>query len=87
MGYYYDGPPPDKEQPPGCLDALLITRAVFAVLMWPALAMVVVIADLGVIAWAYTVHPALALIPAAVTGVALWLVAKWDQTRNRPPGL
>jgi hypothetical protein len=88
MGYYYDDQrPPDKEQPPGCLDALLITRAVFGVMMWPVLAMVLVAVDAGVIFYLYALHPALALIPIGMTAGALWLFAKWEQKRFRPPGL
>ncbi len=88
MGYYYDDhSPPDKEQPPGCLDALLITRAVFGVMMWPVLAMVLVVVDAGVIFYLYALHPALALIPIGMTAGALWLFARWEQKRFRPPGL
>jgi hypothetical protein len=88
MGYYYDDQrPPDKEQPPGCLDALLITRAVFGVMMWPILAMVVVAIDAGLIFYLYSLHPALALFPIAITAGALWLFAKWEQKHFRPPGL
>lgn len=87
MGYYYDQGPPDKEQPPGCLDALLITRAVFGVLMWPVIAMVLVIVDAGFIFYAFSLHPALALIPIGLSVGALWLFAKWEQKRFRPPRL
>jgi len=85
MGYYDQQP--QQEKPPGCLDALLITRAVFGVLMWPVLALFLVLADLGVIFYLFTIHPALALIPLALSGGALWLFAKWEQQRFRPPGL
>lgn len=87
MGYYSDQGPPDKEQPPGCLDALLITRAVFGVMMWPVLAMVLVVVDAGVIFHLYSLHPGLALIPIGMTAGALWLFARWEQKRFRPPGL
>jgi hypothetical protein len=86
MGYYYEQPP-EEEKPPGCLDALLITRAVFSILFWPVLAIFVVLADVAVIFYMFTVYPALALIPLALSGVALWLFAKWEQRRFRPPGL
>ena len=87
MGYYYDERPTQEEKPPGCLDALLITRAVFGVLMWPVLALFAVLADLGVIFYVFTIHPALALIPLALSGAGPWLFAKWEQKRFRPPGL
>ncbi len=88
MAYYNDDQrPPDKEQPPGCLDALLITRAVFGVMMWPVFAMVLVVVDASVIFYLYALHPALALIPVGLTAAALWLFARWEQKHFRPPGL
>ena len=81
MGYYYDQRPPDEEKPPGCLDALLITRAVFSILFWPVAAIFVVLIDLGVTFYLFTMHPALALIPIALSVVGLWLFAKWEQQR------
>jgi hypothetical protein len=87
VGYYYEQPAPDEEKPPGCLDALVITRAVFGILVWPVLAIFVVLADVAVTFFLFTVHPALALIPIALSVAALWLFAKWEQQRFRPPGL
>jgi hypothetical protein len=89
VGFYYDSsePPPSDAKPPGCLDALIITRAVFGVLIWPMLALVLVMVDAAIIFIAFTIHPALALIPLAVTAAGLWLFAKWEQRRIRPPGL
>jgi hypothetical protein len=88
MGFYYEQQPaPDEEKPPGCLDALLITRAVFGVLFWPMLAIFAVLLDIAVTFYLFTVHPALALIPIALTGVVLWLFARWEQQRFRPPDL
>jgi hypothetical protein len=89
VGFYYDSgqQPQREEKPPGCLDALIITRAVFGVLMWPLLAIVVVLADVALIFYAFTVHPAWALLPLALTAVGIWLFARWEQQRFRPPGL
>lgn len=86
MAYYEQSPPP-KEERPGCLDALIITRAVFAVLVWPLLAIIAVLADVGITWILFTVYPALALIPIALTAAAIWLYARWEQRRFRPPGL
>jgi hypothetical protein len=86
VGFYYDsGPQPQEDKPPGCLDALVITRAVFAVLFWPMLAIVLVLLDVFVIFYAFTVHPAWALVPLVVTAIAIWLFARWEQRRFRPP--
>jgi hypothetical protein len=88
VGYYYDsGGAPPEEKPPGCLDAVLITRAVFGILLWPMLGIALVLADVGAIFFTFTIHPALALIPLVITAAALWLFAKWEQSHFRPPGL
>lgn len=84
---YYDQSPPEEERPPGCLDALILTRAVFAVLFWPLVAMAAALTDAALIFLLFVTKPLLALIPIAVTVVVLWLVSRWDQRRHRPPGL
>ena len=66
---------------------LLITRAVFAVLFWPIAAIIVVFIDLGATWVLFTKHPALALVTVVPTVVVIWLFAKWEQRRFRPPGM
>ncbi len=82
--YYQDQPPPD-DKPSGCLDVLLIMRAVFGVLFWPVAAIIVVFVDLGVTWVLFTKQPALALVTIVPTAVAIWLFARWEQRRFRPP--
>lgn len=84
MGVYYEQRPPESDKGPGCLDALVITRVVFELLFWPIAGMLLVFADLAAAFYLFTVHPALALIPVALAGVGLWLVARWDQKRHNP---
>ena len=45
MGYYNDQRPPNDDKPEqlGCLDAIVITRAVFQMLFWPVAAMIIVV--------------------------------------------
>jgi hypothetical protein len=88
MGFYYNERPPgrdDKPEQPGCLDALIITRVVLQLLFWPIAGLFLVIIDVGVAFVLFTIHPALALIPLAITIVAVWLIARWEQNRDRPP--
>ena len=89
MGFYYgpsqQQPPEAEEKPPGCLDVIVITRAVLGLLLPPVAALMFVVLDIAIIIWLLTVHPALTLIPIALTGVAIWLFARWDQNRERPP--
>jgi hypothetical protein len=86
MVYYEQQKPPEDERP-GCLDVWLISRAMFGILMWPFAVLIGLIIDLYVIVVLFDIHPALALIPVAITAAAVWLYARWEQRRFRPPGL
>ena len=85
MGYYYEQPGPQDEKPPGCLDVLVITRAVFGVIMWPALVFLGAILAVGGVFWAFSIHPALALVPIAGLIAAVFAYARWEQRHYRPP--
>ena len=87
MGFYYEPEPPPKDDRPGCMDVIIITRAVFSVLFWPMLALVLVLIDAGAVFVLFAVHPALALIPVGLTGAGIWLYARWEQRHFRPPGI
>ena len=89
MGFYYEQRPPDRddEQNPGCLDALVISRAILQVLFWPVIVLVLVVLDIAVTFVLFTIHPALALIPIGVTVAAVYLFARWEQQHFRPPDL
>jgi len=88
MGFYYgSSEEPPEEKPPGCLETLVIMRAVFSVIMPVVIAMILVLVDVAAIFVLFTKHPALALIPIAITALAIWLFARWEQRRFRPPGL
>ncbi|MEX2245396.1 MAG: hypothetical protein WEC75_01800 [Dehalococcoidia bacterium] len=79
---YYEQRPPDGEPRYGCLDVLVITRAVFGLIMWPFVAMVGIFADVSVTVMLFAVHPALALIPIALTAAAIGAFARWDRRRG-----
>jgi polyferredoxin len=83
VAYYEQQRPDDREQPPGCLDVIVITRAVFGVLMWPLVIMFVAILDLGVTFYLYATRPLLALIPVAVTAAAIGGFTIWERHRYR----
>jgi hypothetical protein len=88
MGYYYEDQPPDQgDQRPGCLDALVITRAVFGLLFWPIAALVAVILDIALTFYLFALHPTLALIPVVLTAVAIAAFARCEQHRFRPHGM
>lgn len=83
MGYYEQRGPEAGEQPPGCLEALVITRAVFGILLWPVIALAAVFLDIGITFYLYALHPALALIPIGATAALVALYARWEQRRAR----
>jgi len=88
VGFYTEqGERAPEDKPPGCLETLIITRAVFAVILPVVLALVLLLADVGLVFILFAMHPALALIPIAVTAAAVWLYARWEQRRFRPPGI
>jgi hypothetical protein len=70
----------------GCLEVWVLTRAAFGVLFWPLLAVIGFVLAVVLVFYLFTVHPALALIPVAAIAVALYLFARWEQRRFRPPG-
>jgi hypothetical protein len=74
-------------QPGGCLEIWVLTRAAFGVLFWPLLALVGFVVAVVLVIFLFTVHPALALIPIAAIAAALYLFARWEQRRFRPPGI
>jgi hypothetical protein len=83
----YKQRPDDAEKPPGCLDALVITRVVFGILLVPIALMLAVVIDMAVAFLLYGIHPALALIPLGATIAAVWAYARWEQHKYRPPDL
>jgi hypothetical protein len=86
VGYYEQRPRDDREKPPGCLDALAITRAVFGVLVWPLAIMFLAMVDLGITFYLYATHPPLTLTPIVLTAIAIAVFARWERNHFRPPG-
>jgi len=70
----------------GCLEVWVLTRAAFGILFWPLAAVIGSVLAVVLVFYLFTVHPALALIPVAAIAIALYLFARWEQRRFRPPG-
>ena len=81
----YDSPK-SQQEPGGCLEVWVLTRAMFGVLFWPVVALVGLIIAVVLAFYLFTVQPALALIPVAAIVVAVYIFARWEQRRFRPPG-
>lgn len=77
--------PPPQEERPGCRDVWLLTGAAFAVLLLPLLALAGALGALLGALVLFAIHPALALLPVAALALAVYLFARWEQGRNRPP--
>lgn len=79
--------PPPQEEPAGCRETWVLTRATFAVLIPLLLALIAVLATVVAALILFAVHPALALLPIAALAVGVWLFARWERRRFRPPGV
>ena len=78
---------PQQDQQPGCRDVWVLTLSVFAVILPVMFALMALLGGIVLAFVLLTVHPALALIPLAVMGLGVYAFARWDQKRDRPPGL
>lgn len=86
MGYYYEQGPPE-EKPPGCIDALVLTRAMLSILLVPLAVIFAVGVGVVVAFYLFTLHPALVFVPVGIGAAAVWAYARWEQRHLRPPGL
>jgi hypothetical protein len=86
VGYYYERPP-DEEQPPGCLETLLIVRGVLGVVLLPLAVIVVAMVDIALTVALFLVHPALTPLTIVPTALAIWAYARWERRHFRPPGV
>lgn len=96
MGFYY-GPstPPGKggkpgkkdEEPGGCMEALILTRAAFGALAVPLAVLFGAVIGLVLVLYLFSLHMLLGLggVVALVVGVALF--ARWERSRfhSGPP--
>ncbi len=64
---------------------VLITRALFGLLLWPLLAIALIAIDLIAIFVLFVIHPALALIPLAIAVAGVFVYARWERRHFRPP--
>ncbi len=78
---------PQQEQRPGCRDVWVISLAVFAIILPVVGAMIALLGGITLAFVLFTMHPALGLIPLAVMAGGIYVFARWEQGRFRPPGL
>jgi hypothetical protein len=73
----------NKSAAPWWQEAFVLTRAVFGVLFWPLLAIVVVIAAIGGLFVAFAAGVVWGLLALVIIGAAIWAFRWWD--RRQPP--
>ncbi len=91
MGFYY-GPstPPgkkDEQEPGGCMEALILTRAAFAALAVPLLILFGAVGGLVLVLYLFSIHPLLGLVGLVALALGIALYARWERSRfiSGPP--
>lgn len=83
MGYYNQTP--RDPEPQGCKDALVLTRAVFGILLWPLLFLFGALVGVGVIFYCFSLNGWLGLLALILIGAGLVALGRWQQQRSRGP--
>jgi hypothetical protein len=88
MGFYYGSsqPPPPEKEPGGCMETLIISRAVFGILAVPLGIIVGAILGLVLLLWLFSVHVLLGFVGLALIGGGVALYARWERRRFGPGG-
>ncbi|HWO72618.1 MAG TPA: hypothetical protein VNN21_03590 [Dehalococcoidia bacterium] len=76
---YYQNQPP--KEPSGCLQTLVITRAILGILFVPILLVVGALLLVLAAFYALTISPLLAVAVIAIGGVMILALAKWESRR------
>ena len=82
MGTYYGSQKPEKE-PGGCMEALMISRAIFGILALPLLIMIGAIFGLVVLVALFSVHWLLGLLGLALIVGGIAFYARWERSKFR----
>ncbi len=87
MGFYHGSSqtPPEKE-PGGCMEVLIISRAVFGILALPLGIILGAILGLVLLFWLFSVHVLLGLLGIAFLAAGVAWYARWERRRFGPGG-
>ncbi len=80
--------PKEQKEPGGCLQTLIITRAIFGILAVPVAIIAGAVLSLMLTLYLFTVSPAFALIPILIGGGGVILFGRWERgriARDTPP--
>ncbi|HZQ36566.1 MAG TPA: hypothetical protein VFD32_11575 [Dehalococcoidia bacterium] len=89
MGFYY-GPgqqPKQEKEPGGCLEVLVISRAVFGILAVPLAVLIGVLVAIVAVLWLFSVFWLLGLLGIAAIVGAIALYARWERNKFRSGGV
>ena len=73
--------PQEPKEPSGCMQTLIITRVIFSMLAVPIGIIAGALFALMVTFYAYTVSPAVALIPLGAGVLGITALARWEKAR------
>ena len=85
MGTYYGSqrPKEPEKEPGGCMEALMISRAIFGILALPLLIMIGAIFGLVVLVALFSIHWLLGLLGLALIAGGIALYARWERSKFR----
>jgi len=77
MSYY----PHESKEPSGCLQTIVVTRAIVGIVMVPTLIIVGAISGILLAFYALTINPFLGLLVVLVGVGIIYLAARWESKR------
>ena len=86
MGFYHGPSQEPEEEPGGCMEVFVISRAVFGILAVPLLIMIGVIAVIVALIVLFSVGWILGLVGLALIGVGIAFYARWERDKFRSEG-
>lgn len=88
MGFYHgSSTPPEEEEPGGCKDALILTRAAFGVLLIPVAVLLGAVLSVVLLVYLFSLHWLFGLLYLGLIGAGIAWYARWEQNKYRsgPP--
>lgn len=88
MGFYY-GPSQDPKEPeqPGCMDALILTRVILGLLLWPLVVLVGLVAVVVALVYLFSTFWLLGVLGLLVIAGGIYLYSRWERRRFQGPDL
>jgi len=78
-------PPNQRDDRPGCMDAIVLTRVAFGILFWPMAAVIGAGGGIAIAIVLLASYPLQTVVGAAIVAVAGAAAWRWVSARRRPP--